>query len=150
MERSIQCLKEGLSCSCPRVPGENEPGGIVVDRILQSADAVNEGEAAVTHADELADSARLEIGWHEKQIASRIDASCEGSFERADEDGIGVEVHDVAEYAFPLSCRQDEQREVAMKNMLKQWLAMVFLHQHLDLLVGGACDHDDERARYPF
>jgi hypothetical protein len=37
-----------------------------------------------------------------------------------------------------------------MKNMLKQWLAMVFLHQHLDLLVGGACDHDDERARYPF
>ena len=135
---------------CPRLPGEDKPGFVVVDSISQPAYAVNKRETAISHADELADSARLEVGWHEKKIACRIDALREGLFEGANEETIWVAIHDVAEWVFPLSCRQDEQGKVAMKNMLQQWLAMVLLQQHLDLLVGSTRDHDDERACDPF
>ncbi len=150
MKCEIQRVEEGLSCLRPRLSVKHEPGGVVEDRISQPADIVNEWETAIAHADELADTARLEIGWHEKKVARCIHALREGSFECGDEEGIRVVVNEATERTFPFPCCENQQRNIATQNMLKQGLAMVFLKKHLDLLVSSTRDHDDERAGDPF
>jgi len=89
-QRIIESLQEGGRLGTDGVSGEGKPVLVIVDRIGQTPDRVNQGRLTRLHGKHLTDPTRFERAGHEEQVAILVQQVRQRQREPANETEVRV------------------------------------------------------------